>query len=302
MRRATLTAIVLAGVGLMAARQIAAQVPQPPVGQLQKIRNNLFMIAGQGGNTAVFVTRTGVVLVDTKLSGNGQAILDRVQAVSDLPVTTIINTHAHADHTGSNDFFSASVDVVTHENTRAHMLNDPALRDMPQALPDRTFRDRLTIGRGQDEVDLYYFGKGHTDGDALVVFPAVRAMHAGDLFAWTAAPIVDADNGGSGVAYPVTLEKAIATIHNVDTVIPGHAAVTTWLGFVEFAEFTRELVKAAQSARSRKQTAEQAAASLEVPAKFHDYVADAPLPGLEPLGTNLARARENVVQIFNELK
>ena len=143
--------VVAAAVAAGAAGQVPQQVPQlPPVGQIQKVRNNLFMIPGQGGNTAVFVTRTGVVLVDTKLANNGQAILDRVMAVSDVPVTTIINTHAHADHTGSNEFFSPTVDVVTQESTRANMARDPEVKDTPQAMPDRTFRDRLTFGRGQD--------------------------------------------------------------------------------------------------------------------------------------------------------
>ena len=70
--------------------------------------------------------------------------------------------------------------------------------------PDRTFRDRLTIGRGLDQVDLYYFGPAHTNGDAVVVFPAVRVMHTGDLFLWKGPPLVDVGSGGSGVAYPET--------------------------------------------------------------------------------------------------
>ena len=108
-------------------------------------------------------------------------------------------------------------------------------------MPDRTFRDRLTIGRGPDQIDLYYFGRGHTNGDAIVAFPAVRAMHTGDLYAWKAAPLIDPENGGSGVEYPQTLEKAVKGIRNIDTVIPGHAPVTTWAAFVEFAEYAGNL-------------------------------------------------------------
>ena len=79
--------------------------------------DRLYMIPGAGGNTAVFLTASGVVIVDTKLANNGQAILDQVKAVSDKPITHIINTHTHGDHTGSNMFFPASVEIVTHENT-----------------------------------------------------------------------------------------------------------------------------------------------------------------------------------------
>jgi alkyl sulfatase BDS1-like metallo-beta-lactamase superfamily hydrolase len=83
---------------------VRAQQPRPdqfePIGPIQKVRDNLYMIPGQGGNTAVFVTGTGIVLVDTKLVNNGKAILERVASVSKLPITTIINTHSHFDHIG----------------------------------------------------------------------------------------------------------------------------------------------------------------------------------------------------------
>jgi len=300
MKRVSLLAVlVTAGAAALAQPQ---QVPQmEPIGQIQKVRNNLYVIPGQGGNTAVFVMRTGVLLVDTKLMGNGQAILDRVATVADVPVTTIINTHSHFDHTGSNESFSPTVEVVTHENTRANMANDPAVKDKPEAMPDRTFRDKLTIGRGQDQVDLYYFGLGHTNGDAFVVFPAIRVMHAGDLFVWKGPPLVDINSGGSAVAHPETLEKAIDAIRGVDTVIPGHIAVTNWSAFVEFTEFNRELLKTVQAARRAGRTAGQAAAELKLPAKFDSYLTDKPVPGLEFLGSSRDRARDYVSAIYAEL-
>ncbi len=273
-----------------------------PIGQIQKVRNNLYVIPGQGGNTAVFVTSTGVVLVDTKLTGNGQAILDRVGAVADVPVTMIVNTHSHFDHIGSNESFSATVEVVTHENTRANMATDPAVKDKPEAMPDRTFRDKLTIGRGLDQIDLYYFGPAHTNGDAVVVFPAVRVMHAGDLFLWKGPPLVDVGSGGSGVAYPQTLERAIKEIRGVDTVIPGHRGVTGWSSLVEFAEFSRELVKTTQVAHRAGKTADEAIAELNLPAKFDAYMTDVPTPGLEFLGSPRARLRDFVSTVYGELK
>jgi glyoxylase-like metal-dependent hydrolase (beta-lactamase superfamily II) len=295
--------LVVCIVGLAVAAGVArAQRPDQfePVGPIQKVRNNLFVIPGQGGNTAVFVTRRGVVLVDTKLTGNGQAILDRVASVSDVPVTTIINTHSHFDHVGSNEAFPATVDVVTHENTRAAMATDPAVKDIPEAMPDRTFRDRLTIGTGPDRVELRYFGAAHTSGDAFVVFPAVRAMHAGDVFPWKAAPVIDGANGGSPVALVDTLQKLLEGVRDVDTVIPGHMAPTTWAALGEFAEFNRQLLSAARAARAAGRTLDQAIAELKLPARFDDYLADTPIPGLEFLGTARDRARLNVELIYKE--
>src|SRR5437762_9699366 len=172
--------------------------PQGPnVAQIEKVKDNLYMITGGGGNTAAFITDGGVVIVDTKLANWGQAILDKVRTVSDKPVSLIINTHTHPDHTGSNEFFGPSVDVVAHDNTKMYMQNMDAFKGAgARFLPKRTFKDTMKIGSGKDEIDLYYFGRAHTGGDAWVLFKTPRVVHAGDAFAGKAIPLVDTGNGG----------------------------------------------------------------------------------------------------------
>ncbi len=76
-----------------------------------------------------------------------------------------------------------------------------------RGLPKKTFKDKMTIGKGADRIDLYYFGRGHTNGDAWVVFPALRIMHAGDIFSGKNVPLLDAVNGGSGVEIGKTLDQ-----------------------------------------------------------------------------------------------
>jgi len=250
--------------------------------KIEKVKDNLYVITGSGasdqnafsgGNTAVFITETGVVVVDTKLPGWGPTLMERIKSVTNKPVTTIINTHTHADHTGSNEFFGAMVDNVVQENTKANMAKmDEFKGDKAKFLPKRTYKDKLTIGKGKDEVDLYYFGPGHTSGDSFVVFPALRTMHAGDMFAWKALPYIDTMNGGSVVAHPQSLAKAVATIKNVDTVIPGHIPVTTWNDFKEFASFTQDFVNFARAEMNAKKTVEQAATEYKIPEKYKGYV------------------------------
>ncbi len=118
--------------------------------------------------------------------------MKQVRTVTDKPVTTLINTHVHPDHNGSNDFFKAarpSVAVVTHENTRKWVTANPKANRAWN--PDVTFNNVAQLGSGKDRIDLYYFGAGHTDGDAFVVFPALRALCIGDLMAWNMAPLID---------------------------------------------------------------------------------------------------------------
>jgi glyoxylase-like metal-dependent hydrolase (beta-lactamase superfamily II) len=256
---------------------------------IEKLKDNLFVIKGGGGNTAAFITANGVVIVDTKLAGWGERIMDKIRSVTDKPVTTIINTHTHGDHTGSNEFFPASVEVVAQENTKANMAKMPAFQgDKAQFLPDKTYKDKLTLFTGADRIDLYYFGAGHTNGDSIVVFPALRVAHAGDLFARKGTPLIDTANGGSGIAYPKTLKKAASKIKNVDSVITGHSDVLPWSAVGEFAEFNKAFLDATRAAMKQGKSADDAAAALTLPDKFKDY--------------QMAGTKDNVTKIYGELK
>ena len=125
-------------------------------------------------------------------------------------------------------------------------------------VPKKTFNDKMSLLAAKDRIDLYYFGAGHTNGDAIIVFPALRTAVMGDLFARKWAPLIDANNGGSATAFPQTLAKAVATLKDIDTVITGHATTTngsgrdvtfvrsnpvmTWADLREYADFTRDFV------------------------------------------------------------
>ena len=279
-RTLVLATIVLAWIATSAAvnaKQAAGQGRGgsnfPPIAPIEKVANNLYMVTGEGGNTAVYVAATGVVLVDTKLANNGQAILDQVKTVTDKPITHIVNTHTHGDHTGSNQFFPAAVEVVAHENTTANMQKMPVFQEAANkhGLPDTTFKDKKTLLGGKDAIDLYYFGPAHTNGDTFIVFRDARVMHAGDAFANKNQGLVDANNGGSGVGYADTITKAGRTIKNVSTVIPGHAPVMTWQDFVDYGEFHRLFLAHARASMKAGRTAEEAMKTFTLPEKFKGY-------------------------------
>jgi cyclase len=309
MRRAVLLGILIVAGALKIAAQQAAPPAQGAAGAqnqtltTEKLRDNLFVIKGGGGNTAAFITSKGVVLVDTKNPDWGQRIMDQVRSVTDKPVTMIINTHTHGDHNGSNEFFPASVEIVAQENTKANMEKMDAFKgEKAQFLPDKTYEDKLTLDSGADQIDLYYFGAGHTNGDAFVVFPALRAMCVGDLMAWNMAPLIDPLTGGSVIALPDTLEKAVKAIKNVDLVIEGHGNVNTWQGFRAYAEFNRALLTTAKAALSGSQTPEQALAELEKNSTLAVFLKDELLKDLEYGGTPKSRALINLNVAFQELK
>src|SRR5499426_861281 len=233
-RLAVLSGLLLAGaISMVAAQQ--SQQSQPAPLEIQQVKDNLYMITGarSGGNTAAFITEKGVVVVDTKYQNYGPSILEKIKSVTPKPVIMVINTHTHGDHVGSNVAFTGAVEFIAHENCKAYMEKMPmfASEESKKFLPGKTYTDKLSLLKGADQIDLYYFGRGHTGGDTFVVFPALKVMHSGDLFAAKGTPIMDTNNGGSGLEYPKTLMKAAAGIKGVESVIPGHSAVTDWNAF-----------------------------------------------------------------------
>lgn len=263
-----------------------------PVGAIQKVADNLYVIPGAGGNTSVYVTTRGVVVVDTKTPDNGQAIVDQIKTVTDKPITHVINTHIHFDHTGSNAFFPEAVEIVAHANLAASLVKDPAYQDpaAKRGLVDRIYTDTLTLFSGDDTIELYNFGASHTNGDSFVVFRKARAIATGDVFANRGQPIIDTANGGSGVNYPAVVDKALATTANVDMVIPGHAGVMKRQDLVDFGEFHHLFLRHARAALAAGKTPVQAMDEFKaaLPARFAGYTLGAGMmtgPGgnFEPL-------------------
>ena len=271
-RGAILGAVLALGTLSIGVTALRAQQQQRVI-TVDKVKDNLFVLRGGGGNTAVFVTTDGVVVVDAKNPGWGAPILEEVKKLTPKPVSMIINTHTHGDHVSGNVEFPASVDVVTHENTKVNMEKlDIFKQHNNQGMAKRTFKDRMTIGKGADQIDLYYFGPGHTNGDAWVVFTALSTVHAGDIFASKGLPLVDGANGGSVLQYPATLNKAYAGIKGVDTIINGHAATTTpWADLKVFAEFNQDFLTWAQGELKAGKSPEEAAKGWTLPEKYTGY-------------------------------
>ena len=265
------------GTLLMFGTLVAAGAQQPAdapkVVEVEKVKDNLFVLRGGGGNTAVFVTASGVTVVDAKNPGWGTPILEKIKTLTSKPVTMLINTHTHGDHVSGNVEFPASVEVVAHANTKANMEKMPIFKEHAgRGMAKRTFTDKMTIGKGADQIDLYYFGPGHTNGDAWVVFPALRTVHAGDIFAGKNLPLIDVANGGSQLQIADSLTKAYNGIKNVDTIINGHMPVqTTWADLKEFADFNREITTWMQAELKAGKTPEQAAAAFTFPTKYPGY-------------------------------
>src|SRR5947208_4871886 len=251
--------------------------------EVQKLKDNLYVLTGGGGNTAVFITANGVVVVDAKNPGWGTPILNKIKELTNKPVTTLINTHTHGDHVSGNVEFPATVDIIVQENTKTNMqkmIPNSTAQDQTipaqtifqqnggKGLPKRTFKEKMTLLKGPDEVDLYYFGRGHTNGDAWVLFPALRVVHAGDIFSGKNVPLLDANNGGSAALIADSLEKGYNALNkSADTIITGHSTQMTMADLKEYINFNREFFNDARAAKKAGKSFNDAAADWKIPPK-----------------------------------
>jgi cyclase len=217
----------------------------PPL-EIERVKGDLYMISGEGGNVAVYVTDEGVILVDDMFFRNFDDIIALLSSVTDRPIAYVINTHQHDDHAGGNAKMLAIASVIAHDEVRANLtdIKQPYYEDTPGTpigLPSITFSDELAVHLGGKEVRARHFGRGHTDGDAVIYFPELKVVHAGDLFLAMRASAASGDGasgrppgvniyvdyaqGGSFLEWTDTLDRVLTL--DFDTVIPGHGPVST---------------------------------------------------------------------------
>jgi cyclase len=223
-----LAAGALATVGAWVAYTQNPQQPRPPL-TIEKVKDDLYAIIGNGGNVAVYITDEGVILIDDKFEQDYPEIMAKVKTVTDKPIRYVLNTHQHGDHTGGNaKMLAASVEIIAQKNARANMVTGK----MP-GIPRISFTDETEVFLGGKEVRARYFGRGHTNGDAVIYFPADRVVHTGDLFTVatstapvTVAPFIDYSASGSIVEWTKTLDGVLNSGWDFDIAIPGHGPVS----------------------------------------------------------------------------
>ena len=248
MKRVVVLGVCAAVFIVQASWSVYTQTAKPP-GPLrtERVKGDLYMISGEGGNVALYTTSEGVVLVDDMFDRNHADILAQIKSVTDKPLKYVINTHQHDDHAGGDFKMLPIAEVIAHKNVRANLehIKQPYYEDTPGTpigLPRITFTDRarrcISAAR---KCSAHYFGRGHTSGDAVIYFPELKVIHTGDLFlairgggrgARRARPrppgvpiYVDYAQGGSFFDWTKTLDGMLKL--DFDTVIPGHGPVST---------------------------------------------------------------------------
>ena len=199
-----------------------------------ELSDGVYMLTGAGGNIGVSVGEDGVFIIDDQFAPLSEKIMTALGELSDKPVSYVLNTHWHGDHTGGNENFGASgAVIVAHENVRKRMSTKQFMaafgREVPAspeaALPVVTFSENANFYFNDVNINVMHQPAAHTDGDSFVMFTEANVLHMGDTFFNGFFPFIDHSSGGSLNGLMTAVEAAIGMVDDKTIIIPGHGPV-----------------------------------------------------------------------------
>lgn len=234
------------------------------------LAENLYMLAGAGGNMVLLTGPEGAVLIDDQLAPAAPKVKAAVAAITDKPVRFVINTHWHLDHTGGNELMAAGGSViVAHDNVRKHMSTKQRLElfgaDVPAspagALPVLTFSENSTLHLNGEQLDIDHLAAAHTDSDAIVHFRNANVLHAGDIYVVGFYPFIDGSTGGTVDGVIAACAEMLRRTDGETKIVPGHGPVSNKAELQSFHDMLVQLRKRIADAIAAGMTVEQVVAS-----------------------------------------
>ena len=199
------------------------------------VKDNIYYLEGSGGNIGVIIGDDGVLIIDNQFAPLTNKIEAAITDLTKLPVTFVVNSHFHYDHTdGNENFGKAGAFIVAQDNARRRMESAQVLasgysqrRYEKVGLPKITFFDAMRFYFNDEPIHITYNGPGHTDGDAQVYFLQSNVIHTGDMFVRYVLPFIDQSNGGSLDGMIEATDRLASQINDETIIIPGHGQLST---------------------------------------------------------------------------
>jgi cyclase len=216
----------IAGTGMLFQQKALAGMFTPFDYAVRMLRNDVGVFTERGGTIGFFLSKDGIVVIDAQFPDTAPHLIEDLKKRSTNPFKFLLNTHHHGDHTSGNIAFKDVVEhVVAHENslTNQKAVAEKNKTEDKQLYPDMTFKDDWKLKIGGEKIQAYYFGSGHTNGDAVYHFEDANIMHVGDLMFNKRHPVVDRTAGANMEHWQTDLEKIIKKANKDTIIIFGHS-------------------------------------------------------------------------------
>ena len=261
--------VALATLALSSVAALAQQEMSDVEIRAVQIRPGVAVLYGNGGNIGVSYGADGTILVDDQFAPLTGKIQAAVAGLGAAPTKFLINTHWHFDHAGGNENFGkAGAVIFAHDNVRVRLAEggtvagNPSPPAPPEALPVVTYDDGVTFHVNGDEIEVRFFGGGHTDGDSVIFWRKANVVHTGDMYISTGGlPFVDLSSGGNVEHLLNSLGQIIAMIDDETVVIPGHGELATRSDLIAFRAMVATAVARVKALKDAGRSLEQAKAA-----------------------------------------
>jgi len=203
------------------------------------INDNVFILQGAGGNIGILTGKDGIFMIDDQFSALSDKIKDKLKTISDQPVTYLINSHHHGDHTGGNlNFQKDGALIFAHQNVRKRLKADTTKTN---GLPIVTFNDEINLHINGNDIVVTHVHNAHTDGDALIYFPQSNVLHTGDTFFNGMFPYIDLKSGGSIDGDIAAAETGLSLINKNTKIIPGHGPMANYTDYKAYLKMLKSI-------------------------------------------------------------
>ena len=262
-----------AGLLALSSKDLMAAFLQEPAYKIRMLRGDIGIFSEKGGTIGFYQSSEGFTVIDTEFPDPAKHLIDELKKKSELPFKWLINTHHHGDHTGGNISFKGIAEhVVGHDNCLANYkrVSEANKSSDKQLFQDTTFTDTWKTKTGKESIKAYYFGAGHTNGDAIIHFENANVAHMGDLLFNQMHPYIDRSAGASIKSWIQVLQKARGTFNSDTIFIFGHAfdpakVVGSKADLVPFEDYLNKLWSFVEGEIKAGKTKEEIIKNTEIP-------------------------------------
>ncbi|MCP9201178.1 MBL fold metallo-hydrolase [Gramella sp. GC03-9] len=237
--------------------------------EITPVNKNVYMLTGAGGNIGILTGDDGIFMIDDQFAPLSEKIIQKLKTISEQPVTYLVNTHHHGDHTGGNENFKEQGALIfAHENVRKRIKDNKEISGTGM-LPVITFNEEVNLHLNENDIMVVHVHNAHTDGDALIYFPQSNVLHTGDTFFNGRFPYIDLNSGGSVDGDIEAARTGLSIINENTRIIPGHGSVASYEDYKNYLKMMEGIRSNIQNAMRMGKSKEEIISDSSLTSEFY---------------------------------